>query len=43
VNRLNREFFLGSCDWVSSIEAYEHIEDASTVDFSLLTQAIGNN
>ena len=43
VNRLNREFFLGSCDWVGSIEAYEHIENASQVDFKTSAQLFGNN
>jgi hypothetical protein len=25
--RLNRDFFMHSCDWVGSIEAYEHQEN----------------
>jgi hypothetical protein len=33
---LNKNFFLYSCDWQPSIEAYEHVEDMGSVDLSQL-------
>jgi hypothetical protein len=34
--KLNSEFFLGSCDWQARIEAYEYLSNPGSVDLSQL-------